>query len=313
MKGSPGGDFLDRFLQGERDRVDRALDRAVHDLTSDLPSELRAPIEQGVLAKGKRLRPILCVAGYRAAVGADDGTSALRETPVAVYELAVSLEMIHGYSLMHDDLPCMDDAELRRGEPTTHTLFGEHATLLAGAALIPAAALQAWRASGRLGLPGEARREAVRILTRAAGPAGMVGGQLLDLMGEGRKLSRDELDELHRRKTGALLQGALVLGATAAVAPNGLREALARYGREIGLAFQIADDILDVTADAEALGKNPSDEVMEKSTYVSLLGVDAARAEASERVREAVGALHAAGIEAAALEALARYVVSRDR
>jgi geranylgeranyl pyrophosphate synthase len=297
---------LDRFLEVERERVGLALDRALEGLASALPSSFRGPVDHGVRAGGKRLRPILCVTAWSAASGDD--------APEAVYDLAISLELIHAYSLMHDDLPCMDDAPLRRGKPTPHTIHGEQSTILAGAALIPAAALQVWRAARSLGLDDATGRELVRILARAAGASGMVGGQALDLLGERReRLTRDEVDDLHNRKTGALLAASLMMGGTAAGAPPEVREALGRYGAEVGLAFQIADDVLDATADAETLGKLPSDHDLGKSTYVALLGVEGARREAETRVDSALSSLRAAGVDSAPLEALALYVVRRDR
>jgi farnesyl diphosphate synthase len=223
------------------------------------------------------------------------------------------VELIHAYSLMHDDLPCMDDAGLRRGLPTPHVLFGEVPATRAGVLLIPAAALWAWEATVRAGLSDGARREALRILARAAGIQGMVGGQALDLLAEGRALGREALDALHGMKTGALLTAPLLVGALAAGADAGAREALAKYGRAIGLAFQITDDVLDATADASTLGKVPSDREMGKSTYVSLLGVAQARQKAEKSVADALDALSAANLEAPPLEALARYVVARDR
>jgi geranylgeranyl pyrophosphate synthase len=231
----------------------------------------------------------------------------------ALYDLAASLELIHAYSLMHDDLPCMDDAPIRRGAPTPHTIHGERATTVGGAALIPAAGLQAWQAGGALGLDGETRRELVEILARAAGAGGMVGGQGLDLLGEGKALPREDLDALHRGKTGALLAASLLMGGVAAGATRAERAALDLYGREIGLAFQIADDILDATADSETLGKLPSDHALMKSTYVGLLGVVGAQAEARSRAEHAVEVLRAEGIASPPLEALALYVVERDR
>jgi geranylgeranyl pyrophosphate synthase len=214
---------------------------------------------------------------------------------------------------MHDDLPCMDDAPIRRGSPTPHTIHGERATTIGGAALIPAAGLQVWHAGSALGLDPEIRRELIEVLTRAAGAGGMVGGQGLDLLGEGKALQREELDALHRGKTGALLAASLIMGGVAAGATRAERAALELYGREIGLAFQIADDVLDATADAETLGKLPSDHTLDKSTYVLLLGVEGAQAEARGRVERGVTALREAGIASPPLEALARYVVERDR
>ncbi len=294
---------LSAYLAGEHPRVEAALEGALAALLPRVPARLRAPIRQGVTTGGKRLRPILAVTAYRALGGRDAG----------VMDLAVSLELIHAYSLMHDDLPCMDDAPLRRGLPTPHTVHGEEATLLGGAALIPAAGLHLWEASGRMGLPDPIRRELLRTLMGAAGAGGMVGGQALDLLGEGNSLGVEELNALHSRKTGALLTASLRMGGVAAEGTPAEIEALEGYGRAIGLAFQIADDVLDATADAEALGKEPSDAELDKSTYVALLGVEPARAEARRLAEAGCDALAGAGIEAPALEALAAYVVERDR
>ncbi|TVR65854.1 MAG: polyprenyl synthetase family protein [Gemmatimonadales bacterium] len=294
------------FLQTERRRVEAALGRALGALLPLAPVLTRDAIRQGVTTGGKRLRPILCMAAYEALGGSPRH---------GIEELAVSLELIHAYSLMHDDLPCMDDAPLRRGSPTPHMVYGEPAVVLGGAALISLAHLHLWRTSGAMGLSDPVRRELLRVLARAAGAEGMVGGQALDLWGEGRSLGRQELDELHRRKTGALLTASLELGAVAALPAldHPAREAMVAYGGAIGLAFQIADDVLDATADAEALGKAPSDAALDKSTYVALLGVEGARKAAGHQVAEARAALAGAGIEAPALEALADYVVTRDR
>jgi geranylgeranyl pyrophosphate synthase len=272
--------------------------------TGIMPPDVLAAIRHGVMSGGKRLRPILCVSAY-AACGGDR-----RE---AAYDLAASLEMIHAYSLMHDDLPCMDDAELRRGRPTTHRVHGEDVTMRAGAALIPAAALQALAACARLGCPRDTALAVTQALLDASGAGGMVGGQWVDLLGEGQALGADELDALHRMKTGALLAASLVMGATAAGADTATRDALETYGRAIGLAFQIADDILDATASAETLGKNPSDADLDKSTYVSLYGLDEARRRAQAQVDQALAALAGAGVDAPALEALARYVIDREK
>ena len=186
------------FLEVERQKVERALKRALECLLPSLPEELRGPVSHAVLASGKRLRPILCATSFLAC-----SRETLPDTDWAdsVYDLAVCLELIHAYSLMHDDLPCMDDAALRRGVPTPHTVYGEAATMRAGIVLIPLAGLQAWRSAGRLGLGPQGCGSVVRILSQAAGVEGMVGGQAMDLLGEGRALSREELNELHRRKS----------------------------------------------------------------------------------------------------------------
>jgi geranylgeranyl pyrophosphate synthase len=305
----PNGFDLESFLQDERTRVDGALVRALSRLEGLLPGDVARAVAHGVRGGGKRLRPVLCVTAYRACGGADEGIQ-------AVYDLAASLELIHAYSLMHDDLPCMDDAELRRGLPATHRVFGERATILAGAAMIPLAALQALEACRALGLREVDAREVVRELARAAGGGGMVGGQVLDLMAEGTQLDAQRLDGLHALKTGALLTAALRMGGRAAGASGEVLSALDAYGRAVGLAFQIADDVLDATETAEALGKRPSDTALGKSTYVSLHGVAEARRRADRLVAHAREVLEGAGLEsgdpaAAPLHALAGYAVSR--
>jgi len=302
---------LESYLEQERDVIEQVLsDRlweAVARLDPDRGANLQA-MEAGVVSGGKRIRPILCVTAYRATVGIEE----FSPPPRAVYELAVSLEMIHAYSLMHDDLPCMDDADLRRGKATPHTRFGIEATLRAGAALIPAAAWSAWEAGARLGGDGVGRNVA-RILLDAAGAAGMVGGQAVDLVSEGLRLEERALTELHSMKTGALLRASLEMGAIAAGASGATLDGLRSYGSALGLAFQIADDILDRTGTPESLGKNPSDEAFDKSTYVSLLGVDGARVRGAQEVERAKSALHGADVRSAALDALADYILSRAR
>lgn len=292
------------YLARERAHVEEALEEAVGWLEEELSPELGPVVRHGVLSGGKRIRPILCVSAYRACGGGDNA---------ALYALAASLELIHAYSLMHDDLPCMDDADLRRGALTPHRIYGEAPTATAAAALIPGAALLALRSARDLGLSDGEARAVVRELTRAAGAGGMVGGQALDLLAEGRELSADEVDALHGLKTGALLAASLRIGAMAAGGGEAVLEALDRYGRAIGLAFQIVDDVLDATASPGALGKNPSDEALRKSTYVTLHGLEDARARAENEVRAARQALRDGGLESPPLVALAHYIVERDR
>ena len=295
---------LEAFLAEQGPAVEEALERALVALLPTLPEALRGPLRHGVMSGGKRLRPILCVAAYEACGG---------ERSDSVYDLAVSLELIHAYSLMHDDLPCMDDADLRRGTPTPHTLFGETETARAALVLIPAASHQAWRACLELGRDEVVARQVVLELNRAAGSGGMVGGQVLDLFAEDQTLDAEELDGLHRRKTGALLTCSLVVGGLAAGAREHTLAALERYARAIGLAFQVADDLLDATASAGDLGKHPSDAALGKSTYVSLHGVEEAGRRAMTLVAEARRALREAEVHAPALQALASFVVNRKR
>ena len=295
---------LEALLHDERAEVERALERACEWLGDEFPDELFQPARHAVLSGGKRLRPVLCVVAHRACGGG---------TGPAIYDLGAAIELIHAYSLMHDDLPCMDDADLRRGQPTPHTLFGEQATARAGLALIPAASLWALRASNALGADEAVSRRIVIQLNRAAGAGGMVGGQALDLLGEGRRFDADELDRLHRMKTGALLTASLVIGGIAAGASDTTLAGLESFGRGIGLAFQVTDDILDATEVAEDLGKHPSDDVLDKSTYVSLYGLEEAMKRARVHAQEATEALRRAGLDAPALIALASYVVERRK
>ena len=294
---------LGAYLQTEAPRIEKALHDAVAEASDLLPVELERAVAHGVLSEGKRLRPVLCVAAYYACGG---------RSP-KIPELAVSLELIHAYSLMHDDLPCMDDADLRRGRPTTHRMHGDEATARAGAALIPLAALRAWRGALAVGCSEVTSRTIVEELCRAAGAGGMVGGQALDLRAEGSVLDGAELDRLHRLKTGALLTASLRIGALAAGASRTVLEALDSYGRAVGLAFQIADDVLDATATAADLGKNPSDADRDKTTYVGVHGLGEAAGRAREEVARARAALHHADVDDPALHALAQYVVERRR
>lgn len=296
---------LSAFLRAEAVHVEAALEQALEKTPELMDGPVAAAVAHGVLSGGKRLRPILLATAYRACGGT---------APVdRVYDLAVSVELIHAYSLMHDDLPCMDDAELRRGRATTHRMHGEAAAVKGGLSLIPLAALRAYRGSRALGLDDAEARAVTRDLLQAAGVGGMVGGQGLDLMGEGRALDAHELDTLHRSKTGALLTASLTMGARAAGAPAPTLAAVQAYGRAVGLAFQVADDILDATATSAELGKNPSDAELDKSTYVTLFGLEEARARGQALVREAVDALDGAGLESPALHALADYVMTRKK
>lgn len=294
---------LGAYLRTEAPRIEEALRAAVADASDLLPVELARAVDHGALSEGKRIRPVLCISAYRACGG--------RSPRIA--ELAVSLELIHAYSLMHDDLPCMDDADLRRGRLATHRVHKDEATARAGAALIPLAALQAWRGARAVGCSEVTARAIVEELCRAAGAGGMVGGQALDLRAEGSVLDGAELDRLHRLKTGALLTASLRIGALAAGASRVVLEALDSYGRAVGLAFQIADDVLDATATAADLGKNPSDADRDKTTYVGVHGLGGAVDRAREEVALARAALHCADVGDPALHALAQYVVERRR
>jgi geranylgeranyl diphosphate synthase, type II len=294
---------LDSYLTGEIGRVEAALESAVAEARGLVDADLGDAIAHGVLSGGKRLRPVLCMAAYEACGGESD----------RIARLAASLELVHAYSLMHDDLPSMDDAELRRGLPTSHRVHGVETATRAAAVLIPLAALHAWRGALEVGCDDATARVVVEELCRAAGAGGMVGGQALDLRAESASLDGAELDHLHRLKTGALLTASLRIGALAAGGGARQLEALDEYGRAIGLAFQIADDVLDATATAVDLGKNPSDAERDKTTYVSVHGLEAAAGRARSEVARARSALHRGGIDSPALHGLAQFVVERRR
>lgn len=251
---------------------------------------------------GKRVRPALVLASYRAAGGRDAGIAGI----------ATAVEIVHTYSLVHDDLPCMDDDEQRRGRPTTHVQFDVPTATRAGFALVPVAVEELAFGAAELGLDAERLGRMGRILLEASGIRGMVGGQWLDLEAEGRDLGLAELVEIHRRKTGALIEAACALGALAAGDDASMLVTLTAYGREIGLAFQIADDLLDATATTEELGKTAGrDATLAKATYVSVLGQDGARREALRHAEAARAALEAGGVRSATLLTLAGYIVKR--
>jgi farnesyl diphosphate synthase len=284
-------------------RVEDALSRWVG---VDAPVQLGDAMRYAVLGGGKRLRPLLVLAASEAIGG----------SAAAALRAACATELIHAYSLVHDDLPSMDNDVLRRGKPTVHVQFGEAGALLAGDAL-QALAFELLTPDDEPAVTPRMQATLCRLLARAAGSQGMAGGQAIDLASVGVTLDEARLREMHRLKTGALLQGSVEMGvacAAADVAPA-VAEALRGYGAALGLAFQVVDDILDVTADSQTLGKTAGKDVAaDKPTYVSLLGLDGARAEAAVLLRRSLAALEGSGLDdTAALRALAHMVVDRDR
>ncbi len=267
------------------------------------PGRLIEAIEYSLLAGGKRLRPALVLESFAAcggaAAAAQDGSA---------LAAAAAIELIHTFSLVHDDLPAMDDDDLRRGRPTNHKVYGEAMAILAGDAMVTLAfEVLATDASA------DVAPRLVVELARAAGPVGMIGGQVLDMEGEGRSLAMEELRRLHRMKTGALLTAACRMGAIAAGAPAGQVDALTRYGDALGLAFQIVDDVLDVTGTPLQLGKaTGKDRGKGKNTYPGLLGLDQSRAEARRQLDVALAAIDPLGPAAAGLRSLAEFVVVRQ-
>ncbi|MEB3300428.1 MAG: farnesyl diphosphate synthase [Cyanobacteriota bacterium] len=287
------------YLQAAREQVEVALDAS---LGPEEPESLREAMRYSLLAGGKRLRPILCLASCELAGG-------LAEQAMAT---AVALEMVHTMSLIHDDLPAMDNDDLRRGRPTSHKMFGEAMAILAGDALLTRAfEMVALRSPG---VEPQRLLAVVAELSRAAGAPGLVGGQVVDLDSEGKDVDLSTLEYIHLHKTGALLRACVVCGALVGGAGEDLLAALGIYARGIGLAFQIIDDILDVTASSEVLGKTAGkDLAADKTTYPKLLGLEESRKRADALVIEAKGALAPWSSRAQPLLALADYITSRDR
>ena len=297
MSAVPVFDF-DGWMRAQLARVEDALS---HWVCPDAPAGLGEAMRYAVLDGGKRLRPLLVLAACEAVGG--NAQAALRA--------ACAVELLHAYSLVHDDMPCMDNDVMRRGKPTVHVRFGEARALLAGDAL---QALAFELLTPEEGVPPAMQARLCRELARAAGADGMAGGQAIDLASVGLQLSEDQLRQMHRLKTGALLQASVVMGAVCGQTPEGTLRALSDYGAAMGLAFQVVDDVLDVTQDSATLGKTAGkDAASDKPTYVSLMGLEAARAHAEALRAQALAALAASGLtDTRALAALADMVVRRS-
>ncbi|HEU0201444.1 MAG TPA: farnesyl diphosphate synthase [Burkholderiaceae bacterium] len=284
-------------MRGSLARFERAAELALPP-PARVPARLHEAMRYAMLGGGKRIRPLLVYAAARCAAGHGD-------VP-ALDCVALAVEYVHVYSLIHDDLPCMDDDVLRRGRPTVHVAFDEAIAMLAGDAL----QAEAFRVLADAPLAGDIRAAVMRELAHAASTEGMCGGQAIDLAATGRQLTLQELEQMHRMKTGALLLAAVRMGGLAAGADAAAANALDRYGQAIGLAFQIVDDVLDVESTSEQLGKTAGKDAQQgKPTYVSVLGVEAARARAESLRREAHAALDALPAAGPA----GRYDVSRLR
>lgn len=298
---------LEAYLTDTRARVDVVLERWSRGSMAFWPRPVPDAVQYSVLSAGKRLRPTLVFAAYEALGGAD-------MTSGGIAELAAAVEVVHAYSLVHDDLPCMDNDDLRRGRPTVHRAFDVGAATSAGFHMVGLAARVLASGLEALRLEPDRRQTIALELFRAAGAGGMIGGQVLDLEAERSAIAIDALREVHQRKTGALIAAACVIGGLAAGggAPLEHLTALRAYGEAIGLAFQIADDILDATATSAQLGKTAGrDAALAKSTFVSVLGVGAARAEAERLSAQAVDRLRQAALVSPTLVALANYIVTR--
>ncbi len=300
---------FDTWARSELTAIEVCLGRWV---PADAPAGLGTAMRYGVLDGGKRLRPLLVLAAAHAVGG-------LRSAPLRTASLraACAVELIHAYSLVHDDMPCMDNDVLRRGKPTVHVQFGEAPAMLAGDAM-QALAFEVLTPAIDAGQPGAVppalQARLCGLLARAAGHAGMAGGQAIDLASVGRPLNEDSLRDMHRRKTGALLQASVMMGAACGETDAAAWSELEVYGESIGLAFQVIDDVLDVTQQSEVLGKTAGKDVdANKPTYVSLMGLDAARRHAWELRDQAQAALADSGLrDTKWLGRLADKVVERD-
>lgn len=272
-----------------------------------VPTQLHKAMSYAVLGGGKRVRAALVYAAGEAAL--PPGTKASAQG-IALDHAAAAVELIHAYSLIHDDLPCMDDDSLRRGRPTVHVRFDEATAMLAGDALQPLA----FESLGLMPIAPALTVQATRLLARSTGSLGMVGGQAIDCSSVGRDLDAEQLQQMHRMKTGALLEASVLLGGIVAGAGSAARAGLENYAAAVGLAFQVVDDILDVTSDTATLGKTVGKDAAEnKPTYVSIMGLDGSR-ELLESLRsQAHAALLPLGPSAARLASIADYIVGRDR
>ncbi|KND59252.1 Octaprenyl diphosphate synthase / Dimethylallyltransferase / (2E,6E)-farnesyl diphosphate synthase / Geranylgeranyl pyrophosphate synthetase [Candidatus Burkholderia verschuerenii] len=291
---------FEQWMRATLDRVETALEHYLPG-TDIAPARLHEAMRYAVLGGGKRVRPLLCHAA-----GELTGASAH-----AVEAASCALEMIHVYSLVHDDMPAMDDDALRRGKPTVHIQYDEATALLVGDAL-QSQAFVALTAEGN-GLSDAQQAALVRELAVASGSVGMAGGQAIDLESVGRKLTRPELETMHRKKTGALLRASVRMGALAGTTPGAdALAALDQYAAAVGLAFQVVDDILDVTADSATLGKTAGKDAQnDKPTYVSIIGLDASRELAAQLGRDAHAAIAPFGARGQRLAELADLVVNR--
>lgn len=298
----PGASTVDvkAYLDRMGKLVNTYLEQRFKPLWPDVPPVLTESMRYSVLAGGKRLRPVLALASYEACGG----------NPADIIQCASALEAIHTYSLIHDDLPAMDNDDLRRGKPTNHKVYGEAIAILAGDGLLTEAFLMVLEAGDKI--PMSNLLEAIRELAIASGPAGMVGGQVQDILSENSTPDPVTLQYIHEHKTGALLTASVKLGGILYGASAQQMQALTLYGSKMGLAFQIVDDILDLKGDEALLGKPVgSDLEKNKMTYPAVYGIDASMQKADQLIREAVAALAPLGPNAEPLRAIAWYIIQR--
>jgi geranylgeranyl diphosphate synthase, type II len=292
---------IQRYLEEKRDEVDRFLDTAVPDSRTP-PTTLHEAMRYSLFAGGKRIRPILAIAA----------AEAVGRASRAVLPVASSLELIHTYSLIHDDLPAMDNDDYRRGKPTNHKVYGEAMAILAGDALLTLAFDLCSRAELLDDLDPRQQIQILNELARGAGNVGMVAGQVLDIQAENQEIDLPTLQNIHMHKTGKLIRAAVRMGALASSAKPQELQQLTAYAEDIGLAFQIADDVLNVTGTLKELGKNANTDAQRgKKTYPTFYGIDGARALADECTLRALSRLEGFDRKADPLRELARYITSR--
>jgi geranylgeranyl diphosphate synthase type II len=293
--------MLSETLDHGRALTDAALDRLIP-LETQYPVSIHKAMRHSVFAGGKRLRPILCMEAGRMIAGS---------LPEGIDDLGAALEMLHTYSLIHDDLPALDNDDLRRGRPTCHKVFGDAIAILAGDAL----QTQAYEVLAQLKCPAEARVKIIEEIAHGTGTIdGMIGGQVVDLEAEHSKPNATTLEYIHRAKTAALITASLVSGGLYAGAKDRDIEKLRAFGQSIGLAFQIVDDVLDVTQTSEQLGKTAGkDTTAEKATYPALFGIERSERKADELIRSAFAELESFGERAETLRELARFLVERKK
>ena len=293
---------LKSYIRQKGQIIDAALDAMIQE--SRLSPALVEAMKYSLMAGGKRIRPVLCLAACEA-VGGDTQTA---------LSAACALELIHTYSLIHDDLPAMDDDELRRGKATCHIAYDEATAILAGDALLTLAFEVLSSVDSNHRYPADRWLQIIRLISGAAGYQGMIQGQMLDIASEGKALDVDALETMHCLKTGALIEASLDCGALLGGANHRQRELLGVYGRKIGLAFQVADDLLNVEGDPELMGKAVgTDSRHEKSTYPSVMGVEKARQFSKKLIQEALQALETFDKQADPLRAIATYIIERNR
>ena len=293
--------MLTETLEQGRALADQALERLLP-AASQYPVSIHQAMRHSMFAGGKRIRPILCMETGRMVAGS---------LPPGIEDLGATLEMLHTYSLIHDDLPALDNDDLRRGRPTCHKVFGEAIAILAGDAL----QTQAYEVMSGLKCPAEARVRIIEEIARGTGTVdGMIGGQVADLEAERTKPDAKMLEYIHRAKTAALITASVVSGGLYAGADEGQVAQLRSFGQSIGLAFQIVDDVLDVTQTSEQLGKTAGkDTAAEKATYPALFGIDESLKKADQLVKDAFESLESLSTRAETLKALARFLVERKK